>query len=63
MAKLEELSFVELTEEDLQQILIKNHHKTESEVSSFLEEAQTTRTYGFNQKPANTGNAGYDGSG
>ena len=38
--ELKELFFVELTEEDLRQILIENHHKTESEASSFLEHAK-----------------------
>ena len=38
--EIKELYFVELTEEDLRQILIKNHHKTEAEASSFLEEAR-----------------------
>ena len=38
--EIKELSFVELTEEDLRQILIENHHKTESEASSFLENAK-----------------------
>ena len=35
-----ELFLDELTDGDLQQILIENHHKTESEASSFLQEAQ-----------------------
>lgn len=37
--KIKELFLVELTEEDLQQILIRNHHKTGAEASSFLEMA------------------------
>ena len=35
-----ELFLAELTEEDLLQVLIDNHHKTESDASSFLQEAQ-----------------------
>ena len=38
--EIKELYIVELTEEDFRQILIKNHHKTEAEASSFQEEAR-----------------------
>lgn len=38
--EIKELFFVELTEENLRQILIENHHKTVSEASSFLENAK-----------------------
>ncbi|MDE0514010.1 MAG: hypothetical protein OXI88_19775 [Gammaproteobacteria bacterium] len=38
--EIKELFFVELTEEDLRQILIENHSKTDSEASSFLEHAK-----------------------